>query len=57
MSQLINFKEDELICKLPEQFMRHPSLYRGGFEYVTDIDGARSLGKESKLKLIIKNLK
>jgi hypothetical protein len=44
-TQLVNFKEDEFICKTARTVQEAAQLIEAGFEYVCEIDGVRLFRK------------
>jgi len=44
-TQLIEFKDDEYICKIAKNVKEASPLIEAGFEYATDIDGVKVFRK------------
>ncbi|MDW8040546.1 MAG: site-specific integrase, partial [Nitrososphaerota archaeon] len=44
-TQLINFQDDEYVCKVARTIEEAKQLIEAGFEYICDIDGAKLFRK------------
>jgi hypothetical protein len=44
-TQLVNFKEDELVCKTAKTVQEAAQLIEAGFEYVCEIEGVKLFRK------------
>jgi hypothetical protein len=44
-TQLVNFKEDEFVCKAARTVQEASQLIEAGFEYVCDVEGVKLFRK------------
>ena len=44
-TQLIEFKEDEFVCKVAKTIVEASGLVENGFEFISEFDGARLFRK------------